>query len=65
MGQHAHTIEDRKRAVDAGAQSYREGKAVADCPDEFLPKMGDSCLYDHWVMGFRGAALADGGGGVD
>ncbi len=59
---HAHTIADKKRAVDAGAQAHREGKHMGECPAEFLPSMGDSVLYDQWVMGFKAAIMADGCG---
>lgn len=62
--QHA-VIEAQRHALDAGAGAYWDGKQLADCPAEFLPKMGDARLYDSWVMGFRAAAVADGGGGSD
>lgn len=62
MTQHAYTTEEKTRAFEAGAQAFRDGKKLADCPQEFLPQMGDSLLYDRWVMGFRSAAIVKGGG---
>lgn len=62
MAQHSCTVKAQKRALDAGAAAQREGKQLADCPEEFLPRMGDSVLYDNFVMGYRAAAVADGPG---
>lgn len=62
MTAHACTVEEQKRAFDAGTEAHRGGKQLADCPEEFLPRMGNAILYDRWVMGFRAAAVADGGG---
>ena len=61
MAQHAHTVEEKKRAVEAGTLAYLQGDYMCDCPKEFLPRPGDSVLYDNWVTGFKAASIADGG----
>ena len=62
MKQHLHTNDDKTRALKAGFQAHQEGKSMGDYPPEFLPKMGDSVLFDNWTIGFKASALADGMG---
>ena len=54
--------EKLKLAVEAGATAQRDGKELADCPEMYRPKPGDASFYDAYVMGYKGTALADGGG---
>ena len=56
------TNPDITDAIEKGAEAFRHNASLADCPPEFRPVMGSSRLYDAWVIGYKGAAVADGGG---
>lgn len=58
-GPTSHSKAELSQAVKEGERAYSQGKEIKDCPSEFRPRMGDSALYDKWVMGFKGARIAE------
>lgn len=61
MRARAYQLEDKLTlAAEAGAKARRDGNPM-DCPKMYRPQVGDSHLYDAYVMGYRGAEIADGG----
>ena len=53
FGPRKHMTREKDEAFNAGAKMHGQGGDIEQCPKKFLPKLGDSELYDSFVSGFK------------